>query len=275
MAPGQAAVDAAQEKTIEGESDKGHASAVHYFMEYVLPLTILITSIILMILFFWIGPVAVFKFILSFLPKDPGMKWALILCAVMVISIVFLIPLWPPLMIVTAMVFGFWKGFLIDYCAMVIGAVLSFVIGRYFLMQPFRDYIEGSDYVRLRRMMVVAEAEGNSFKFTFLFRFLYLPIWIRNYVPSLVHIEFLHFLVSVMVHAVMICLIFATVGSASKDLAEVLAEGQNPWKKMKPGQIVIFVVSATATTALSYLAYREYSLRLEEEDTKPLVEDKA
>jgi len=259
----------------EVDEVKTKHGAVHYFMEYVLPVNLVLLAIFLVILFFWVGPVAVFKFILSFLPKNPGLWHALILGTIIVISIVLPTPIWPPLMIVTAMVFGFWHGFLIIFCAMVVGAVISFGLGRAFLMEAFREYIDTSDYHRLRRMIRVAEAEGNSFKFTFLFRFLYLPIWIRNYVPSMLHINFWHFLVSVLCHSVMICLIFATTGTATKDMSEVIANDENPWKKMKPRQVIVFVISATATGTLSYLAYREYSKRLEQEDAESLLNNQA
>jgi len=253
------------EEADEGKT-KNENSAMHYLIQYVLPINIVLLIITLLVLFLWIGPVAVFKFMLSFLPKNPGMWEALVFGAVIVLSIVLLLPFWPPLMIVTAMVFGFWHGFLIIYCAMVLGAVISFGLGRCVLQQSFREYIEASDHSRLRRMIHVVESEGNSFKFTFLFRFLYMPIWIRNYVPSMVHISFWHFLVSVLCHSVMICLIFATTGTATKDMSEVIADGQNPWAKLDPKQILIFAVSATATGTLTYLAYREYSIRLSEDD---------
>jgi len=73
----------------------------------------------------------------------------------------------------------------------------------------------------------------------------------------------------------MICFIFASVGTASRDLSEVLAEGDNPWKKMKPRQMCVFAVSACATASLSYLAFREYSKRMEEEDAESLLKDQA
>lgn len=254
----------------EGKSEK---SVVYYLMEYVLPVTMVFFFLLLLVCFFWLGPVAVFKFILSFLPKDPGVWHAVFLGLAIVISIVLPTPLWPPLMIVTAMVFGFWRGFLIIYASMVLGAVISFGIGRFIMMQAFRDYIESSDYHNFRRFISVVEAEGNSLKFTFLFRFLYIPIWMRNYLPSLLHVPFCHFLISVLVHSVWICLIFAAAGTASKDGAEVIANGQNPWKKMNWRDFIVFGVAFTATTLLSYLAYREYSLRLEEEDAEALLKD--
>lgn len=250
------------------ESKTKKPGAVHIFMEYVLPINLVLLTVFLLILFFWIGPVAVLKFILSFIPKNPGMWHALILFAVIVAAIVVPTPFWPPLMIVTAMVFGFWKGFLIIYCAMVLSAVISFWLGRLFLMKPFREYMESSDYLRVRRMIRVAEAEGNSFKFTFLFRFLGLPIWIRNYVPPMLHILFWHFFVSVLCHSLMICLIFASTGTATKDIVDVIADGQNPWENMKPKQMITFAVSLIATVTLSYLAYSEYAKKMAEEDVR-------
>jgi len=260
-------------KEAEDELKKAETSVVYYLLEYVLPINIVLLFVFLIFLFFWLGPVAVFKFILSFLPKDPGLWHALFLGIVIVISIVLCTPLWPPLFLVTAMVFGFWRGFLIIYCSMVLGAVISFGIGKFLMMQPFRDYIDSSDYHKFRRFISVVEAEGNSFKFTFLFRFLYIPIWIRNYLPSLLHVSFCHFFISVLCHSVWIGLIFAAAGTASKDGAEVIANGSSPWEKMKPQNLIVFAVAATATGTLSYLAYREYSLRLEEEDAEALLGD--
>jgi len=254
---------------------KAEKSVVYYLLEYVLPITMVVFFLFFLVCFCWLGPVAVFKFILSFLPKNPGVWHAMLLGLAIVISIVLPTPLWPPLMIVTVMVFGFWRGFLIIYCAMVLGAVISFGIGRFLMMQPFRDYIESSDYHGFRRFVSVVEAEGNSLKFTFLFRFLYIPIWMRNYLPSLLHVPFCHFLISVLFHSVWICLIFTAAGTASKDGAEVIADGENPWKKMGPRDFIVFAVAATATGTLSYLAYREYALRLEEEDAEALLKDQS
>jgi len=256
------------------DAETKSGGAVHVFFEYVLPIFLITLGVALLVLFFWIGPVAVFSFILSFIPKDPGMEYAIMMLVVIVVAIVALTPFWPPLMIVTAMVFGFWHGFIICWCAMVLAAVISFIIGRFFLMQSFREYIFNSDYPRLLRMIRVVEAEDNSFKFVFLFRFLYLPIWMRNYIPALLNISFWQFLVSVMVHGVMICLIFASTGAATKDATEVIAAGDNPWKKMDPKQILIMAVSLTATMSLSYLAYVEYANKLEEEEGEPLKPEK-
>lgn len=258
--------------SIDTECDsKSSRGCTYYFFEYVLPINIIVLCIFLLFVFIWLGPVAVFKFILSYLPKDPGAWHAVLLGAAIVICIVLPTPLWPPLMIVTAMVFGFWHGFLIIYCAMVLAAVISFGIGRFLMMQSFREYIENSDYRRFKRLISVFEDADNSFKFTFLFRFLYIPIWMRNYVPSLLKVPFWHFLVSVLAHGVWICMIFAATGTASKDMSEVIADGGNPWKKMKLRDLIVFGVAATATGILSYLAYREYSLRLEMEDTEALL----
>lgn len=269
-------VEAGKGEESETSSSTSEQGVVYYLIEYVLPLNIILLTLLLLVLFFYLGPVAVFKFILSFLPKNPGLTHALFLGGAIVISIVLPTPLWPPLMIVTAMVFGFWKGFAISYCAMVLGAIISFGIGRYFMMQPFRDYIESSDYVKFKRMISVVEAEGNSFKFTFLFRFLYMPIWIRNYVPSLLQVYFWHFMVSVLAHSVWICLVFASAGTASRDMSEVIAEGQNPWKKVETDKLMVFGVAMTATCLLSYFAYREYMLKLEEEDaTTALLPNRA
>jgi uncharacterized membrane protein YdjX (TVP38/TMEM64 family) len=258
------------------KEDVENGSVTHYLMEYVLPVFLALFAISLFVLFLWVGPVAVFSFMLSYIPKNPGLTDAVILCAVIVVSIVLCTPFWPPLMIVSAMVFGFWKGFLLDFCAMVIGAVLSYLIGKWLLKEPVRDYIQSSDHEGLRRMVSVVEEEGNSFKFTFLFRFLFIPIWIRNYVPSVLNVVFWHFLLSVVCHSVFICVNFALAGSAAKDMAEIIAQEKNPWAEMEPKEMITFAVSLTASLLLSLLAYREYSMRLAEEDEAvPLLKDQS
>jgi len=270
---GKTETKANKESVKNGSSSDG--GAMHYIMEYVLPVFLLLFAISLMVLFIWVGPVAVFGFMLSYIPKNPGLTDAVILCAVIVVSIVLCTPFWPPLMIVSAMVFGFWKGFLLCFCAMVIAAVLSYVIGKWLLKEPIREWIESSDYDGLRRMMSVIEEEDNSLKFTFLFRFLFVPIWIRNYVPSVLNVVFWHFLLSVVCHSVFICLNFALVGSASKDMAEVISQEKDPWAEMEPKEMITFAVSLTASLLLSIVAYREYSMRLAEEDAEPLLKDQS
>lgn len=258
----------ATDKTTDSKDD----SVVGVLLEHVIPWFMILSAAGVMILMFWIGPTAVFKFILSFIPAKPGAEHALILGLAIVISIVVPTPFWPPLMIVTAMVFGFWKGFLILWCAMVLGALISFCIGRFMCMRSFRDFIEDNGYKRVRRMMFVIEEEGNSLKFMFLFRFLFLPIWLRNYIPSLIEVSIVYFMLPVCVHAVWICAVFAAVGAATKDLAEVMAGDKDAKDaKIDPNQLAIFSVSMIAMLLLSWLAYREYASKLEEEEVEPFL----
>jgi uncharacterized membrane protein YdjX (TVP38/TMEM64 family) len=253
------------------EPKKQHDEVVRVLLEYVLPVFLILTFVGILVMLIWIGPVGMFKFILSFIPAKPGPSHALILGAACVVCIVLPTPFWPPLMIVIAMVFGFWMGFLIDWCAMVLGALISFVIGRWMCMRSFREYIGGNDYKRVRRMMLVVEEEDNSLKFMFLFRFLFLPIWLRNYLPSLTHVSVWYFMLPVCVHAVWICAIFASVGAAAKDLAEAIAGGKDKNHAMDPNQLAIFSVSLVCMLLISWLAYREYADKLSEEEVEPFL----
>lgn len=254
------------------KADSDDFNGAHACFE-ALPICMVVFLVLIIIFMVVVGPTACLKVILAFLPKNPGTKHAILLGVVIVLAIVCFTPFWPPLMIVTAMVFGFWYGFAIIYVAMVLGAVISFLIARYFCRESFQDFINKSDNEGIRRMLRVVQAEDNTFKFMFFFRFMFMPIWARNYIPGLVKVPFLHFFIPVCVHAVMISLIFAFTGEATKDVAEVVEKGGSVSDSMDVKQFMIFGVSMVATLSLSYLSYREYSKKLaeEEEETIPLL----
>jgi len=243
-------------------------------LETVIPYFMLFTLIGILIITFWIGPEVVLRWILSWIPPDPHMGHAVALSLAIIVCLVFLIPLWPPLLIVTGMVFGFWMGFLICYVSIVIGSVLSFVIGRTFCARSVRDFIEESDYSGVRRMMLIMEEEDSSMKFIILFRFLPLPLWLRNYAPSVLNVSIWLFLLSVCIHAVWICGIFAVTGAATKDIADVYVKGQESiWDSFDVKQVLIFSVALISTCLMTWYAWREYTKRLEQEDAEALRQE--
>lgn len=245
---------------------------IKVFLEYVLPTFLLVFAVLIIFALVWFGPVGMIKHIVSFIPAKPGPEHALIMGVVLVAMIVFLMPFWPPVMLAIGMVFGFWRGFIIDFSAMVTAAVISFFLARFMCMRSVRGFIEDSDYIHVRRLMRMIEKEDNSLKFLFMFRFLFSPIWIRNYIPGLLDVSFWSFLLTVCVHGVWICAVFAAVGSAAKDIAEALDDEGNKNSGMHPYQITIFVISMLAWAAITLWSYREYQKFSAEEEEEPLLQ---
>lgn len=257
----------------EETRSEAHASwAFHCCVDVVLPAFLFVTGIFILVVFVWIGPDALLRWMLTLLPEDPTWVDAVWLGLAIVVCLVLLLPLWPPLMIVSAMVFGFWGGYLVNFCSMVVGSMISFVLGRTLCMRSFRNLLEERDYRSMRRMVRVIEDEENSVKFMLLFRFLMLPIWVRSYVPSLTNISVWIFLFAVVVHALWICAIFAMTGAATKDAAEVYTHGGSMWDA-DPSQILVFCVATVSFLLISWLAYREYSNKMvdDDEEEEPLV----
>lgn len=253
-------------KRLEETSDDPPKS--NCIVEVFLPLFLLVTLICVIALFFYIGPTEMLRWMLSLVPKNPNIWHALLLYVVITVCIVCLIPLWPPLMIVSAIVFGFWYGFAIAYSAMVSGALISFLLGKCCFMRSFRDYVDNSDHVALRRMINVIERDGNQLKFLFLFRFLFIPIWLRNYAPSILEVSAWMFLLPVLVHSLWICTIFCMIGSATKDIAEVYASEGKKETEWDPSQLAIFSFALVAFALISWLAYSEYAKALAEEEER-------
>eukprot|EP00929_Paragymnodinium_shiwhaense_P124000 TRINITY_DN9872_c0_g1_i1.p1 TRINITY_DN9872_c0_g1~~TRINITY_DN9872_c0_g1_i1.p1 ORF type:complete len:279 (-),score=43.19 TRINITY_DN9872_c0_g1_i1:117-953(-) len=261
------AEDASKSSQSDVESQR---DCTRLLIEVGLPCFLVLTFVCGIVVFVWIGPLGVLRWLLSFMPENPGLWHAVILGGLIVFFIVILIPLWPPLMIVTGMVFGFWNGLCICTISMILGALLSFLLGRTLLRDAVRDYVEQSDYSSIRRIMHIVEEDGNSLKFMFLFRFLFIPIWIRNYLPSLFNISVWVFLLPVCVHSLWICTIFAAVGATTKDLAEAAAGGKKS-KGVNKNQLLIFGAATVSMILISILAYREYAKKLEEEESASLV----
>lgn len=174
---------------------------------------------------------------------------------------------------VIALIWGFWKGFLMIFLTITISSMMAFFLGRTCLKEKIRPWIMEGDYTRIRRMMLVIEHDEKSLKFLILFRFLHISLAIRNYVPSILEVPAWHMFVSVCLHTVWVALIFAAVGSSLKNAAEVLRKGGDlSWEHIEWWQWSIFALALAATLLISWYAYREYNKALEEEEKESLTQ---
>eukprot|EP00747_Dinoflagellata_sp_TGD_P164827 gnl/TRDRNA2_/TRDRNA2_185297_c0_seq1.p1 gnl/TRDRNA2_/TRDRNA2_185297_c0~~gnl/TRDRNA2_/TRDRNA2_185297_c0_seq1.p1 ORF type:complete len:292 (+),score=39.81 gnl/TRDRNA2_/TRDRNA2_185297_c0_seq1:108-983(+) len=222
----------------------------------------------------WLGPENVLRWGLRLVPKDPGWDWYIGMGLVTSVSIVMLLPIWPPMCMAAGLFFGLWWGSLLNFFSIVLAAVVSFLIGRCILKEPIRNCIERGDYPTARRTMLILEDEEESIKFLILFRFLFIPMFIRNYGPSTLEIPFWKLFVSCLPHSIWISILFASLGATFKDTAELVRDGKEiSWDHVRWQQFIIFVVSIIVAIILAIYAQYKYNQKLEEEEKKTMAQE--
>lgn len=218
------------------------------------------------------GPARLLRWVLSFTPEHPSWQFALGLCLAIAICIVVLMPLWPALCWLSGLLYGVLVGAVINCLAVLTAAIVCFVLGRSFLQQPIRECLAEGGWSRTRRMLLVLEDETNSLKFLTLFRFLLIPMFLRNYGPSVLEVPLQKLALSVVPHSVWISILYSCIGAAFHDSAQVLrASGEFDWHLVKWQEFVSFGVGLCVTALLMWYAHREYSRKVEEEQQQGIA----
>lgn len=214
------------------------------------------------------GSTNVLRSMLKLVPEKPGLDWQIGYACVVTLSIAMLLPIWPPLCMGSGLIFGFIHGAVINFFAIFAAANISFCIGRLLLKEPVRNCLENGDYSRVRRMMLVLEDEENSLKFQILFRFLFIPMFIRNYGPSTLEIPMWKLSVGAIPHSVWISILFASLGATFKDTAELIRDGKEfQFTAIKWQQGLLAGAAMVVAICLGFYAHRMYVAKLEEEDS--------
>lgn len=206
------------------------------------------------------GPTDILRKLLRLVPADPGWDWFVGHGLLTSFSIVLILPIWPPLCMASGLIFGLAWGSLLNFFAILTGAVISLALGRLLFREPIRRFIEDGEYHKMRKIMLVLEDSSTSIQFLVLFRFLWIPMFIRNYGPSTLNVEFWKLVVSCVPHTIWISIIFASLGSTFKDTAQLLRDDKEfSFKSMKWQNLLLFVVSFIISTALAIYAHKKYS----------------
>lgn len=219
------------------------------------------------------GPKEILFQIFQVIPRNPGWDWYIGLCLLTCVSIVGILPIWPPLAMGAGMIFGFWWGAASNFVAIFCAAVISICLGRFVLREPVRDCIKKGDFREIQLMMMIMEDEEESLKFQILFRFLFIPMFIRNYGPSTLNIPLWKLFVAAIPHSLWISIMFASLGATFKNTAQLIREGrdQDLTKSMRWQQLAIFVVAMTIAILLSIYAYNIYEQRMKCEDAQAIL----
>jgi len=204
-------------------------------------------------------------------PKD-DIKSQVYCGLIITVSIVFSIPLSAVVMAaVNGALFGIGKAFLISWISMVLGAMISFGLGRWLFKDKIRQWLLDGQYTRVRRMLHVIEDDRNTFKFLLLFGFTALPVGIKNYFPGAMEISASLFFVTALIRCGWFAYVFVMVGDT---LRRALRKYQHPdegnW--FKGGEVLQAGLGIVVMTTLFIYAYREYNKKLNEEEQQAIAE---
>lgn len=215
------------------------------------------------------GPTDMLRYLLKLVPKDPGWDVFAIMAGLISVSIVFILPIWPPMCLASGLIFGLVWGSILNFIAILVAALVSLWLGRVLFREPVRRMIIDGNYSQVRRIMLVLEDSSSSFQFLILFRFLWIPMGIRNYGPATLDVEWWKLAVACIPHSIWISIMFASLGASFKDLADLLRDdGEFSMKALKWQQLLLFVASGSVSIILCVYAQRKYTEHLEQEQQR-------
>jgi uncharacterized membrane protein YdjX (TVP38/TMEM64 family) len=207
-------------------------------------------------------------------PKEPTIWNAIGFFLVNTTIIVTALPLWVLACMCVGFVFGFWIGFAINYTTIITGSMICFFIGRYVATDTIRGWL----VKRRETALVTRIIEQNDFKFLVLFRFMPLPLCVKNYAPSTIRVNPFMFCLSVMIASGMYTPIYTFIGATTKGIATLYAEqAENPEEGGPTNlyhvggvQITIVAIALMSTIAITVLGYIEWKKVQKESEASPL-----
>lgn len=219
------------------------------------------------IAFIGYGPQQALQTLLGVLvPVRPTAWHAAAVWVAIVTSVTCGLPMVLVLFPVPALMFGFKVGFAILFFALMSAATISFIIGRTVLQDPVRALLERGDCRRAARWLRTLEGDEDSLKLLIVYRFLLIPMCLRNYGPSLLRLPLRTLVLSATPHSAWSAAIFSTAGSSLKGTAELLRDGHSlPTGHPRGLEMLGLCVACLSLLMFAGLAYRVYARREAEE----------
>lgn len=242
-----------------------------YISQVVAAILCMTFGILLSIAMAMYGVGNVMRIIISMLPESPTLSFAVLMCLSTMFSIVVILPIWPPMCMLNGLVFGMVTGSILNFIAIFGAAFISIVLGRSLCQEAVRSCIFDGDYPTFRRILMILEDNENTIKFLLLFRFLFIPMFIRNYGPAVLEVPLWKILISVIPHGIWISVLFASLGASFTDAAHMVRKGKElNAKSFKWQQAVIVCGGLFFTMMLTYYAHSKYMEKLDEDNSEPL-----
>lgn len=220
---------------------------------------------------FWYGPTAVLVWVFDVVPRKPGWDWFFGICILLTFSIIFMLPLTMPLLLFAGFLFGLWFGWLHNFLALYIGSCVSMAIGRMFLKDKIRGWLTDGDNEKIKIMLAILEDKEDSMKLMCLFRFLLVPLFIKNYAPATLDVPLWKLFVAAIPHCLWIALITASIGASFKSTAELLKDGKDDEGETHWQNYAVMAVALTTTVIISVYAYTKYNEKVEAYETRPIA----
>eukprot|EP00440_Ansanella_granifera_P005744 gb/GFBE01006232.1/.p1 GENE.gb/GFBE01006232.1/~~gb/GFBE01006232.1/.p1 ORF type:complete len:276 (+),score=40.41 gb/GFBE01006232.1/:1-828(+) len=210
-----------------------------------------------------VGPTYLMTQVLLLLPKEPDWVWFVTWSLGLLLYLVATGPFWQMVMVASGLVFGLYHGSVINFIGTFGGAVVSMVLGRTLLQEPIRrlvdEEVEDGRWSVVRKWLRVLEDSDETLKLQMLFRFLYIPIAIRNYGPGTLNIPMWKLIVSSVPHCLWISVMFASLGSSMKSVSDIVhSGGEFELSNMNWQHTLMFGVSFAISTLFAVYAGKVY-----------------
>ncbi|CAE6971312.1 unnamed protein product [Symbiodinium sp. CCMP2592] len=228
--------------------------------QYVSVLVCLAIAVVAAVLVYWIGPTHLIGEVLLLLPDKPGCGWFAAWAFLLLATVVFMVPLWQAICVASGLMFGLCGGTALNFLALYVAAVICALLGRFLLQEPIRGWLDEGNFPTAKKALQVLEEADDSLEFQILFRFLFIPIWLRNYGPATFHIPLWKLLVAAVPHTLWVSFIMASLGVSLQDANDLVNEGEELkiWDA-KWQHLLMFVVSCVMSLLLSWYSYRKYT----------------
>ena len=166
-------------------------------------------------------------------------------------------------------ILGFWEAFLVNFISLVVGGSAAFLLGRKYFKTMINQYLESSD-LRTMKLFLKSLEQRSGIILLVLFRLMLIPLFVKNYGPSVIHVQFSDYLVAVLVTTPFFVAMLSFIGSRAQTIADIASRSSLdsiPWYEYG-----VLAISIIASLIFTWMAYREFVKLsgMKEEETRPI-----
>ena len=157
------------------------------------------------------------------------------------------------------LVFGPWLGFTLNVSANLIGASLSFYIGRWCL----RHWVQTTSRVSPSFQLALRVFDRDEYKAVLTIRFLYIPTGVKNYLLGAIpHARFSVYFICTLIATVVFSSLLAIVGSMAVNIVDIVRSPSTAeWVAIGIG-----LAAAIGLVILIYVSSRSLVLDIQKDD---------
>lgn len=185
---------------------------------------------------------------------------ALVINSILVIMIVGCLPGPAFCVILDGFFFGFSKGFVLGFTAELIGYLMCICLARTCFKTRMRQWMSANKV--LHEVVMISEEDPTG-KFLLFFRFLSIPVWMKNYTIGMLDLDWLKTILVFLPAETFYAGIFAYIGSKGYTIAKAIRKGdtQKALHSFSGFEFAIFDVTMIVAVMIIVFGWREYSSR--------------